>query len=383
VAFQRLRAEYIFRSSVLPDGHTVSLAGMSRGRAAGARGVGALLLFIEVANLAAEGHRAYQIGHSTSRRRHVAPFLRRLIWWNQMGVMPRVEAVDEGIFSNDYFSEPSTVIAGLRSDRWDGLWFPHTTSSPGLPDSQVLRLGMFLAQHIRNFDEFSSYFIDNNPDAVRWVGDGDFSTKRWEMKVGYYDTDWENETMEYWVEIPLLTQLMQTYVRTMISNTTEILEMQGRGAAPTADQPDPRLGGLVVADTFHTGSVPWKARFRTRQRTTTVHVRSQGRYSDALDREVTWWSDNPLFYVYDEVDDCYLVGGADYNTYGALRVLTTENTQLYIGGYYGRTWTETREVPLETGLVRIEKSLLERVPNPAPAPPAATTTPSTADPGHP
>jgi len=368
VAFQRLRAEYIFRRSVLPDGHTVSLAGMPRGRAMGARGVGALLLFVEVANIAAEGHRAYQIGHNTSRRRHVAPFLRRLIWWNQMGVMPRVEAVDEGLISNDYFGSPETVLEGLRSDRWDGLWFPHSSDNPGLPDEQVLRLGVFLAQHIRNYDEFASYFIDNNPDAVRWVGEGDFAQRRWEMKVGHYDTEWENETMERWEEIPLLTRLMQTYVRSMIANTTEILALQGRGEAPGPDRPDPRLGGLVAADEILYRATPWRARFRSRQTTTTVHVRTHGRIVDTLEHEITWWSDNPLFYVYREQGNRYVVGGADYNTYAVLRNLTTQNTQLYIGGYYGHTWEETREVPLESGLVEIDKDLLEPVPVPTPAP---------------
>ena len=361
VAFERLRARYLFLRRVLPDGHTLSLAGMSSGRARITRGVGGLLAFVELSNIGAEGYRSYQIDRNISRRRHVAPFLRRLIWWNQMGVMPRVEAVEEGLFSNEYSSDPPTVIQGLNNDRWDGLWFPHNSSNPALPDSQVLRLGVFLAQNIRNYDEFSSYFIDSNQDAVRWVGEGGFAKKRWEMKVGSYKTDWENETMERWEEIPLLTQLMQTYVNNIIVNTEKLLEMQGRGAAPSEQEPDPRLGGLAVAS-FAPSQGVRRARMRSPQSSSKVYVRSHGRHVRLLSIEVEWWSDNPQFYIYREVGNRYLVGGADYNTYSVLRRLTTENTQLMIGGSYGQTWEETTIVPLEEGLVEIDKNLLKQIP---------------------
>ncbi|MET1254226.1 DUF4157 domain-containing protein [Aliikangiella maris] len=360
VAFRRLRAQYIFQQNILPNGHTVSLAGMSRGRRIGARGVGGLLAGIELANIGMEGYQSYQMAHNTSRRRHVAPFLRRIAWWNQMGVMPRLGAVDEGIFSNDYFSNPATVIEGLKEDRWDGLWIAHSDNDPALPDAQVLRLGVFLAQNIRNYDEFAAYFIDGGQDAITWVGDGSFSERRWLVKAGGYDTDWENETTERWVEVPLLTQLMQTYVRHMITNTETLLDMQGRGEAPTAEQPDPKLGGLTVAIQTRFGNKPWKAEFKTPQSSTTVYVATQGRNIGLLAREVEWWSSNPSFYVYGEQGGRYQVGGADYNTYAALRRLTTQKTQLNIG--QRGMWEETTSVALESGMVEIDKSLLEPVP---------------------
>ncbi len=355
VQFRRLRAEFLFRASVMPSGNVMSLAGISRGRARVFRGAGALAAIAELIRIGSEVHHTIRVSRSLSRQRKVHPFLRRLMFWNQLAVRPRLEAVDEGVFSNDHETDYDAVVRGLREDQWDALFIPHSDARPAIPDAEVLRFGYMMSQHVRNYDEFATLFIDSDQDAVRSRGEGSWSDKHWEVKVGRYETSGENHVVESWVEIPRLTEMMRRYTRTLIANTEELLRQRARGEAPSELSPDPRRGGLSRAGV----AVRYRARLASPAEQSTVYVKTMGRNQRQLARQVRWWS-APRFLVHSVRGGQARVSGADYNTFAVLRRLRTERVQLNIG--QSGTWESTNILGNEGGIVYIDSNLITRDP---------------------
>jgi hypothetical protein len=79
----------------------------------------------------------------------------------------------------------------------------------------------------------------------------------------------------------------------------------------------------------YTGRSGIKAWLKKPAETTEVRVETLGSYNRSeLKRTVRWWSPAPQFWIVKTIGDRALVKGADYNTYGALRALETENRQL-------------------------------------------------------
>lgn len=358
VQFQRIRAEFAFRQRILPSG--VSMAGIGGAKGKMFRGAGWLLFLTEAANLAIEAKEAYKIGQATSRNRNVVPFLRRVMFWEEIGVTPRVEAVDEHFVSNTIISDPQTISEGLTSDRWDYLYIPHSDDAPAFSDSQIIALGARLTHMVRNYDEFATLFDDSGQDAVRWrnTSAGGWDEAKWEVHVGEFDEEGFNHINSSWVELPKLTETMQAFVRRIIANTKEILELHGRGKAPEATDPESAIGGLTIAKDRIVGA----ARL-TDEKAARTHVEVENEVPlgasgrSRTPHEIEWWSP-PRFYVYKEGGGEALVGGADYNTYAVLRSLTRERYTLNIGGFYGRTWTKMRVEGNEGGKVWIDAALL-------------------------
>lgn len=356
--FQRLRAEFGFRSSVLPSGQFLSLRGMPRGRARVARGIAGWLAIIEAVNLFAEVHRSVQISQSINADHNVVPFVRRLMFWNQLGVRPRIVGVDDGIFSIDYQRDYDSVVQGISSNDWDAVYIEHSDDRPAISNADILRLGVVLTNNVRNYDEFATLFIDSDQDAVLWEtkGSGGWQDAVWKVRVGHYETSGTNRVAERWVEIPLLSQMMSVFTARIIANTEAILKLRERGQAPRPGETESELGGLTTSF----GRPKYRARLRNNVETSTVYVRTQGTQMALLPRQVTWWS-TPMFYVFDVGSSNATVGGADHNTYAILRRLKTESRQLSMGAG-GRTWISTLIVGNAAGLVEIPADQIERIP---------------------
>lgn len=322
-AFERVRAEFGFRSSVLGTGDLSVPRHLSPAGRAGVRGVGGFLVVLEVFNnLVVPAVQSYQTSQRTYTSKNLVPFLRRLLFWQQAGVAPKVVGVKDSFTSLTYERDYAKVIDGLNKQEMDALYF----EEPGLSDADVMKLGVWLSYNIRNLDEFDELFKDSDQDAISWESpkDGDWTEAKWKVRVGRYDTSGSNSVAESWYEHPKLTQLMQKISERIITNTEQLLDLETKGQDTTPEVED-SIGYLTGYNGKH-GSRAWLKRPAKK---TDVHVVTTGNYNvRKLKRTVEWWSATPKFWILSVNGDRAWVKGADYNTYGALRALQTEHWTL-------------------------------------------------------
>jgi len=359
VAFARVRAEFAFRRAVLPTGEWSMPSSWSGGARFGAAAVNWLVLGVELWNAVGQPLvEARRKSRQVFTGRNLLPFVRRLLFWGQMGVRPKVVGVVDPTFgSPDYEKDFDKVIAGLQTGRWDAIYF----EPPGLTDVDVMRLGIWLSYHVRNLDEYSLLFDDSAQDAVIWTtsADGSWETARWKVRVGRYETSGSNRVEESWEDHPTLTRLMNTYVRRIIANTKTILTEVGQRGAIRAET-EARFGRLE----FVSSTRPqYRASLREKATSTEVWVPPQGKIgvlsSSAPPRlkRTAEWSTPPVFYVYQTSGDFVEVSGADFNTYATLRGLESERHTLVIaGGTIGAD--EVSIIGNESGKAWLRKDLL-------------------------
>jgi hypothetical protein len=371
-AFQRVRAEFGFRQSVMPSGITLSTAGMSRPRARAARGVAWFVVLIELMNITAEAHRSIQISRQTARWRDIAPFLRRLAFWQQLRAQPSMVGVDDGILATEYERNNDRVLTGLQENNWNYFYIEHTSTRPALPDVEIVQLVAVLANNVRNYDEFATLFIDSDQDAVTWESpsSGGFEQASWKARVGRFETSGSNHIEERWVELPKLTELMRVYVRRMIRNTRVLLNQQGRSQGPNIYQDNSGLSeeGVLTSPSaiYPVPRILYRARLASVS-TMTARVPTTGTPQPGypgpftIEHDIDWSDSNPVFYVWEEGDDLVRISGADYNTYIKLRRLTTRNYQHNIAPY--GNYTAVRTVGNEAGTAWIDKNRISRIPN--------------------
>jgi hypothetical protein len=348
-AFQRVRATFGFRSAVLGTGDTLTVPkNLSTGAKAGVRGVGGFLVFLEVFNsLIVPAVEAVQTGRRTYTSQNLVPFLRRLLFWQQAGVAPKVVGVTEHLASQDYEKDYAKVIDGLNKQEIDALYF----EEPGLSDADVMKLAVWLSYNIRNLDEFDELFKDSNQDAITWDSPkgGSWTGAKWMVRVGRYDTSGSNSVAESWYEHPKLTQVMQKIAARVVANTEQLLSLEEKGQDTTPDL-EAGIGYL----TGYNGKHGARASLKNPAESTEVEVWTTGNYNvRKLKRTVRWWSTPPQFWIVSTSGDKARVKGADYNTYGALRALQTQHWTL--GEPYS-TYTIEGNLP---GEVVIDLSLLD------------------------
>jgi hypothetical protein len=365
--FERVRATFGFRSSVLGTGEILAVPShFSPGAKAATRGVGGFLAFLEIFNsLIVPGVQAYQTGQRIYTSKNLLPFLRRLLFWQQAGVAPKAVGVDEGITDQTYEKDYAKVVKGLNDQSLDALYF----EEPVLSDVDVFKFGAWLAYNVRNFDEFAVLFKDSAQDAITWESPekGDWRKAVWKVRVGRYETSGENHVEESWYEHPKLTELMQAVVSRIITNTDELVK-----AGSYSDETKNRIGYLTGYESGRHGT---RAKLATPAESTEVEVETFGNERHSrLKRTVKWWSP-PQFYVEEVSGDEARVKGADYNTYANLRGLETEYRELGLG-QYGSTHSVSVAGNL-AGSVWIHLSLLEGigVPLRKPVPKGALTAP--------
>jgi glyoxylase-like metal-dependent hydrolase (beta-lactamase superfamily II) len=328
--FRRLRAEFGFRQ-MLPGGLSVpSAAHLRPGARGAARGVAGALAVIEIGNLVAQGVQSYRIAQATAHRRNIAPFLRRLAFWRQLGVLSAAVAVDDPTLgSTTYERDPARIDTGLANGDWDFLYIEHTAQRPALSDAEILKVIAVLGHMIRNYDEYASLFEDSRQDAMRhvvtpgqpWWG------SRWEVRVGNFSTSGTNHVAERWQELPLLGEGMNAIVRRVVANTTELLNRIGRGESAETEA----LGTLQ----HPRGRVQYRARLRPGVATPVeLRVAVPGQWGSGgsvrkIFHRVAWQTaSRPEFFVWhvDGVDA--LVSGADFATYHRLRDLESEEYEI-------------------------------------------------------
>jgi hypothetical protein len=360
VAFRRVRAEFAFRSSVVPGGDISIPGGWSRGKQRAARGTVGILAALEIWNsIVAPLIEAKQTSDIVYTSQNLVPFVRRLLLWQEANVRPKIVGVTDSTWSGLAFERDyATVVKRLNANELDAVLI----EEPGLTDADVLIFGAWLAYNIRNYDEFATFFLDSGQDAITWeVPPGKYwADAKWKVRVGHYETSGANHVEERWYEHPRLTQLMQAYVPRLIANTEELIAQAGTGK-PVPAETEARLGHL---DPRLPAQPAPRAKLRGGNPTTPVKVQAIGGSAfhppALLDREVTW-SGAPVFYVLERGPTRSEVCGADFNTHASIRRLTSERWTEYMGGVYLNRLERT-PTGNELGTIWISNDLLEPVP---------------------
>jgi len=330
-AFARLRSEFGFRQA-LPSGMSVmSAAHLRPVPRMAARGVGGLLVAVELGNLAAQATQSYRIAQATARNRNIAPFLRRLAFWRQLRAQPAAVAVDDGLTGQRYERDPARIDAGLRDDDWDFLYIEHTAQRPALSDAEVMQALAVIGYQIRNYDEYASLFQDSDQDAVDWQPNGGSWTQaHWVVRVGRFETSGSNRVVERWEELPLLSEGMHKVIGRVIDNTRALLHLIASGQSSDTQS----MGTLQ----HPSGTVMYQARLRDGIASSRIELRPEvpqqwsgtgPSQPPVIRHDVTWSTgERPRFFVWRETATHVLVSGADLLAYTKLRDLKTERYQL-------------------------------------------------------
>jgi Domain of unknown function (DUF4157) len=374
VAFRRVRAEFNFRQSVLGSGDTYQMPTSWGGRRrTAAAGVVWLQIALELwNNIGQPLLEAHETSVRTFRGQNLLPFIRRLMFWDQAGARPSMVGVVDPTFGDlTYDRDYDSVLRRLQAEELSALYF----EAPVLSDADVIRFGVWLAYHVRNFDEFSLLFNDSGQDAVRWqnASSGGWQAATWQVRSATYETSGENHVVESWHEHPTLTRLMQTYVQRIITNTSQLID-NWRSSSELSPDREAELGRLEM---FSRDRPLYESSLRDPSSATTeLEIQPLGSIGaissstpNRLTREVTWWAP-PRFFVYRVSDNWAEISGADYNTYAILRRLTSERHTVVAGGSVIGADEVTR-IGNEGGKAWIRADLL------APRPTAALSTPAT------
>lgn len=377
--FQRVRAAYNFRRSVLGSGEYWSIPSTRGPRARRAAvGLAVFQLALELWNNVVQPLvQAHEMNAQLFRGENLLPFMRRLAFWSELNVTPRIVGIDDPAFGSlRYTTNLDTIANRLRNNPFDAVVFDR----PGLEPAQVLQFGAFLSSRIRNFDEFATLFLDSGQDAIMYTTPlgGAWENATWQVRTGYYETSGTNHVVESWFTHPELTRLMRHVVPSLIANTQTLLEARRRGNGPDL-QTEAHIGRLqgpgAVQRTAHLASPAGT----TRVQVTTLGAGQvwDGRSSQGtLDREVTWWTP-PEFFVHSVSGRYSLVSGADYNTYVVLRKLENERQTIGTSGkslnavYRTVTGNEEGTVWINTSLLAQTEPPRQQTPTTSP-PPART-----------
>jgi outer membrane protein OmpA-like peptidoglycan-associated protein len=370
-AFERVRAQWFTQTSVMPMPDTVSTSGMSGARLAGTRGVAAGLLVIQaVQEIGIPLYQSYKLDQAQSTERDLYKFARRILFWVQMGARPSILGVKDPFFSWSPtrvrgFEE---VMNGLKDKKWDAV----AIESPGLSDTDVFIIGVFLSQYVRNYDEFYELFLASGQDAVRWRGQP-WESATWEIKVGDYNTTLINSVEEEWEKHDRLTELMRALVPRWIANTKEHLAMYGRGQQAT-EEDIARLGTFSHAENFMPALL-YRAQLKDPSVTTmTARKRTESAMGAPhkktfIEHEATWTTP-PVFFVHGTDGDYLEVSGADFNTYTEIRPMWTEGTEL------GLPYSTVHRIANETATCLLPAKDLVRIDEPKPPPVPVRPTPA-------
>lgn len=359
-AFERVRAQYAFQSSVLRTDELSIPRHWSPGARAATRGGAGVLAILEILNsVVLPTIEGIQTQRRVFEGRNLLPFVRRLLLWQQIGITPKVVGVDDGFFSVEEERDPKKVIEGLNAGRWKALYF----EEPGISDADVLVFGVWISHYIRNLDEFFTFFMDSFQDAISWEnGSEAWVQATWKIKVGRYNLSLENHVDESWYTHDKLTKFMQVYTARLIANTEELLEEHGR-LGRISDETFDRIGAL---NELNLSPRPlYRAHLksgltRVPEQPTPLSISTTG-YELSLEKQEVRWRYPPRFYVYRQEGEHLEVGGADFNTYAVLRGLPSKHRTLNIGmiGGEGRTYVTEQKTLNSSGRVLIHQSLIE------------------------
>jgi hypothetical protein len=284
-----------------------------------------VLLALEAFNLAAPV--VEEVGQWKFSTR-VQPSLEDIMWWQDKGVSPTMEAVNDRWFPRgNVWTEDQAKIVKMLNDRdVDYL------SLTGIPEANWDRLTLWASAKLRTYQDWHRHIV--LAKAIRPTGEH-MESQTWEYRTSRISgATWGFDVEETWYRNPRLDKILQAAAKFVVKTGSEQIASaatkQGRAGATAGQQGfSPALysglPGPTGKVTFKPGAVPMLY---------TLHKQYQRLGYGRDDVFYTFPDDAVIPYKGFEVPDGFvLVGGADFNTYA--KVYATQNNIDVIGDQYG------------------------------------------------
>ncbi|MEO8844607.1 MAG: hypothetical protein ABI704_23695 [Kofleriaceae bacterium] len=256
-------------------------------------------------------------------------FLNLILWWQQRGVVPKIDAADNSWFARDTRTrDPRVVSEMIRQNKIDYLVLEKIEG-----DHNWDRFNLWMAMHVLNIDDFNT-LIREKPEqwcsALRMKPGGDGS--QWEYRSGDLSagTIYDYNVTERWLSDPRLDIIMKSTIARIQGTTDKQLADAWTNRATAKKAPD--HPSMVDPDSY-TPQQMLANRVPQRRVRFKPNASDRGAYTVAEKSYVIGhiqvvqasdWKD-PTFYVFDngadplnadEIGASYLlVTGADYETY--------------------------------------------------------------------
>lgn len=311
----------------------------------GVRSVAVVLLAVEAANLAAP---IVQSIRASRYNDNVRPALEDILWWQDKGVFPDMEAVDDNVwpFSNEWTTDPKRVNQLLEDKEVSYL------ALTGIADRNWDRFTVWASAKLMNYRDWAAHV--HTTKAIRSSGQV-LEEQTWEYRTQTLSGTWSgHDQTEVWQKSDRLTLIMRAAARDVVENTEEqIGEREKMGdEGPSVSRPDasrPVYAGLPQT----TGRMRFKKDVEPALYTLYKQEKRTGYRAESV--FVTF---PPGTGGYDAPDGYVLVGGGDVNTY--IQVLGTPNLVSYqVEGKYGTDTLGYRPSPNLKELLFAKTSDLE------------------------
>lgn len=303
-------------------------------------------------------------------------YLNVIMWWQERGVLPNMEAADNYWLDDDTHTRNPDVIKQMIEQRM--VDFLVLTKVEG--EENWDRFSIWMSTHVKNFEDYVKLIRDKPAawcPAVRQKSKEKLlsESSKWEYFAGDLDVGdvYSYSVDQKWLTDPRLDIIMSAMAKRVLSNTTSELgdawknrvALDVRSAA-SANVPGSYTSRPMLEDRAPTRHVRFKADASDRR---AFQILKQSRAQGHLSVGDSWPVEDPTFYVLapetavssadvnDIGSEYLLVVGADASTYEAL-TLVGRQVHEYEEGRLIRVKRNLNP----TGQVLIKKNSVEDIP---------------------
>jgi hypothetical protein len=273
----------------------------------GGRLMAGFMLIVTIAEIAAP---VVKSARASAYAANVKKGLIDITWWQEKGVFPTMEGVNDRWWprDNEWTTSPQRIQELLNSNDLNYLVLT------GIPDSSWDAFTVWASTHLLSYRDWYSLIGDST--AVKGAGDS-IQELTWSYRKGKVSgTTFGFDISEEWVEQPRLTTMLRAAARNMVETTNRQLQniekSAGENIGPAYQDPQKYHSDVVFGTKPQASG---KKRFKQ-------SIEEPILYTLFGEQKRTGYSKDAVFYVFansaadEEVPEGYVVvGGADYNTY--------------------------------------------------------------------
>lgn len=290
---------------------------------AGQKGSAAILVLYEFLNMGAD---VFTI-HQQNKRDDVARGFGNLVWLMQRGLIPFFKGVVDSWTGEDIKTESiKTILKWIKERKLNAVTYdiPHE-----LANERWLPFILWAESNVRNFDEYSLHFKDYGDSPIDNLGNS-FPSKKWQIRRWFWEDPAGGSPSKDWVKNDVLNKVMHALSTRVVAGTKEALEVTwsrrekpntktgGSNFPSISTPPDERL--TRSEDLYMEGTRPTRRAYFAANATQQLY--SNHNKSKVIIKPEDWWEKDPYLFVFENISaptGYVVVGGANYNTYGAIR----------------------------------------------------------------
>jgi hypothetical protein len=280
-----------------------------------------------------------------------------IIWWQEKGVFPTMEGVNDRWWprDNEWTTSPQRIQQLLDDDDLDYLVLT------GIPDVYWDAFTIWASTHLISYPDWNSFITQST--AVRGTGPN-IEELTWSYRKGNVSGETIGfDLSEEWVESQRLTTILRAAAKNMVETTTQqIKDIESKSGPDITPAYQSMQKYHTTAAFAYMRQAQSKKRFKQSIEEPTL-------YTLYGQQKRTGYSKDSVFYVFsdseahEDVPGGYVVvGGADYNTY--MYIYNTRN-RITVKGMdeYGiERWYAVTRYPNEREVLLAKSEDLEDVP---------------------